>query len=124
VPQFVSVIARANDLIRPDRRRYPRLHLVGQFDGRIVPFQIGVRVLDISAGGFAVKSTFDFPAGSEHEFQLATVHRPRPVIRAVVAHSRRVTSSRGYAYFVAGFTFVGLSADARATIDAVVAQQI
>jgi len=111
----------SNDVIRVDRRRYPRLHIVGNLDGRVVPFQLGVRVLDIHADGFAIHSPFEFPAGTTHEFQFATLHRSRPVVRAVAKYSRRVMPRRGHEFFVAGFAFVDLSEAARAAIDAIVA---
>ena len=111
----------SNNVIRVDRRRYPRLHLVGNVDGRVVPFQLGVRVLDIHADGFAIHSPFDFPAGTTHEFQFATLQSSRPVVRAVAVHSRRVTPRRGRDFFVAGFTFADLSDEARAAIDTIVA---
>lgn len=111
----------SNDLISFDRRRYPRLHLVGEFEGHLVPFQIGVRVLDISAGGFAVHSAFEFPQGTTHEFQFAVLRETRPVFRAVVAHSRRVTPRHGRAFFLAGFEFLALSDDARDVVDEIVA---
>lgn len=111
----------SNDLIRVDRRRYPRLHLVGALDGIVVPFQLGVRVMDISAAGFAVHSPFDFSQGTTHEFQFAILEGPRPVIRAVVAHSRRLKPRRGGAFFLTGFEFVDLSAAAREVVDEIVA---
>jgi hypothetical protein len=119
--QDVREAVPSNDLIRVDRRRYPRLHLVGELNGLIVPFQIGVRVIDISASGFAVRSPLEFATGTAHEFQFALLHRPRPIVRAVVVHSRRVTSRRGRPFFVAGFAFLDLSDRARATIDEIVA---
>jgi hypothetical protein len=111
----------SNDLIRVDRRRYPRLHLVGALDGLVVPFQLGVRVVDISAGGLSVQSPFDFPRGTTHEFQFAILEQPRPVFRAVAVHSERMTPRPGRALFVAGFEFRDLSSAARETIDAIVA---
>jgi hypothetical protein len=113
--------ASANDLVRVDRRRYPRLHLIGNLDGHVVPFQIGLRLLDINADGFVVHAPFEFRAGTTHEFQFATVQQSRPEVRAVVAQSRPVTLRRGREFFVAGFTFVELSDAARAVIDAIVA---
>ena len=117
----VSAALLSNDLIRVDRRRYPRLHLVGALDGVVVPFELGVRVLDISAAGFAVHSPFEFPQGTTHEFQFAILADTRPVIRAVVAHSRRLTPRRGRAFFVTGFEFVELAAAAREVVDEIVA---
>lgn len=111
----------SNDLIRVDRRRYPRLHLVGEFDGRAISFQLDVRVLDISADGFAIQSPFEFTPGTAHEFQCATLRQPRPVVRAVAVHSRRVTPQRGRDFFVAGFSFVDLSSASRDAIYDIVA---
>jgi PilZ domain len=117
----ISAFPAGNDLVRLDRRRFPRVQIVGEFNGRVIPFHIALRVLDISINGLAVQSSIEFTPHTEHSLQFTSVHRSRPVVRASVVHSRRVPGARGIHAHVTGLSFVHLSADARAAIEKIIA---
>ena len=111
---------QANDLLPAMRRRFPRVQLVGEVDGHVIPMHLGPRVLDITHRGFVVRSTFDFPAGTEHRFQFATGHRSCPTMSAVAGPSRLVVGGAA-PQFVIEFTFVRLTPECRDAIDAILA---
>ena len=87
-----------------DRRRSPRIELLGRLHGHVVSLDVPVIVREISLGGMAVETTFSFPVGVVHEFRLTLGDGAHVVLRGQARHSRQV-SGRGET-FVTGFQFV------------------
>src|SRR5262249_27247588 len=46
-----------------ERRRAPRLQVLGRIQGELKPLDIPIRVLNISHGGFMVQAAVSFPVG-------------------------------------------------------------
>ncbi|MEO7189933.1 MAG: PilZ domain-containing protein [Vicinamibacterales bacterium] len=53
-----------------DRRRSPRIEMLGRLHGHSVALDLAVRVREISLGGMSVETTAPLVVGSTHEFSL------------------------------------------------------
>jgi PilZ domain-containing protein len=90
-----------------ERRRFPRIEILGRIQGKIRPLDVPITLLNLSLGGFLMQTTTEYRVGEIHEFQL-TMHRRDPImLRARIAHAMRVTAEGGPLYlfgleFVAG----------------------
>jgi hypothetical protein len=89
----------------PDRRKSVRLDVLDQLDGRVVMYNIPIKVRDISEGGVATESAIPFPAGSRHLLRLTAWTGVEIVIAGTVVHG--MTASQGARrVFLTGFQFV------------------
>jgi hypothetical protein len=90
----------------PAAGRSPRIEVMGQLHGQLVPMNVPLDVRDLSNGGFAVESSVDFPVGAVHRFRFITQHGIEVLIRATARHCRSVESADGSPRFLAGFAFI------------------
>ena len=88
-----------------DRRTNPRIELLGEINGQVMPFAMPVVLLDLSPGGFAISSPVPFARHCEYTFQF-NAKRPYGPIRAKDVHCLRVSNGKAHASYVAGFSFV------------------
>jgi len=102
-----------------DRRTNTRIELLGEINGKVMPFAMPVVLLDLSPGGFAISSPVPFARHAEYTFQF-NAKRPHGPIRAKDVHCLRVSHGTTDASYVAGFSFVLH----RPTDEAVVAELI
>lgn len=89
--------------MRTERRRAPRVEILGQLHGRLVLLESDVSVREISLGGMSVESAAPFPVGSVQHFQLVLGDGARVIVAAEARHSRPV---EGASRYVTGFRFV------------------
>ena len=90
----------------PASGRAPRIEVMGQLHGQLVPMNVPLDVRDLSNGGFAVESSVDFPVGAVHRFRFITQNGIEVLIRANARHCRSVESADGSPRFLAGFAFI------------------
>jgi len=90
-----------------ERRRSPRLQLLGQLHGQLVALDVPIAVTEISLGGLRIEAGIDFPVGATHEFALTLGDESTVRIRGRVMHSSRVSASDAGARFVVGVQFLG-----------------
>lgn len=90
----------------PIQRRSPRIEVMGQLHGQLVPMNLPLDVKDLSAGGFAVESTVNFPIGAVHRFRFITRTGAQVLVRATARHCRQVETADGTARYIAGFSFI------------------
>ena len=88
------------------QRRAPRIEVMGQLHGQLVPMNVPLDVRDLSSGGFAVESTVSFPVGAVHRFRFITKTGAEVIVRASARHCRPVETPDGSARFLAGFAFI------------------
>jgi hypothetical protein len=88
-----------------ERRTTPRIELVGEINGRVLPFKLPVVLLDLSPGGFALASPVPFERHAEYTFIFNGKH-PHGPIRAKDVHCLRVSHGTTDASYVAGFSFI------------------
>ena len=68
-----------------ERRRSPRIELLGQLHGRVVAYDVSVVVRNVSLGGMSLESAFPFTVGVVHAFRLTLGDRSL-IVKGRVAH--------------------------------------
>jgi hypothetical protein len=63
-----------------ERRRWPRVELLGRLHGQVVAVAVPITIREISLGGLSFVSAIPFPVGAVHEFRL-TLGSESPVVR-------------------------------------------
>jgi len=87
-----------------ERRRVPRLQVLGRIQGRLVSLPLPVELRDMGPGGFSVESALPFPQGARRLFLLTTAGGLQVLIEGAVAHCR--PDHNGEARYVTGFKFM------------------
>ena len=88
-----------------DRRRFLRIRVFEDVQGRIMPLDDAFRVHDISLGGFAVESPLGFMPGSEHQFEFTLPGGRQTVLSATAVHCLRINRPDDEPVYFAGFAF-------------------
>lgn len=90
-----------------NRRRYPRLEVLGLVDGHLMPLGVPLTMVDLSQGGFSARSHTAFPPGAHHHFRFTTPRRDAITIEATAVHCRLAQpDADGHVGYVTGFEFV------------------
>ncbi len=89
-----------------DRRRSPRIELLGQLHGRVVPYDVSVTVRNVSLGGLSLESPFPFPLGASHDFRLMLGDDSTVRLRGTILRCDAERASDGSTYFITGVRFV------------------
>jgi len=92
--------------LRSDRRHSPRLQVLGQLHGHVVPLGLAVDVVDISLGGLSIKSAVTFPIGAVHRFRLTLGDGAAVDVNARAAYCRLDELATGEPRYLTGFAFV------------------
>ncbi len=95
--------------------------MLGEINGQVLPAELPVVLLDLSAGGFAIASSVPFVPNSEYTFHF-TGSRPHGRIRARDMHCLRVSHGAASASYVAGFSFLLDSAADQQVVESLVAE--
>lgn len=90
--------------VSTDRRRHPRIQLLGRLHGRVVALEVPVTVTEISLGGMAIETDLEFSIDSEHQFQLTLGDDSTVRLKGRVAHSQRLAGEP--ARYLSGIEFV------------------
>ena len=88
-----------------DRRRSPRVDLVGQLHGELVSVDLPIRVREISLGGMSFETSRAFDVDSRHSFVLTLGDGAGVFVLGRVAYSRRVDADAG-SKFIIGIQFL------------------
>ena len=89
-----------------DRRRSPRIEILGRLHGHSISLDVPVSVREISLGGMALETAFPFPVGVVHEFQLTLGDGSQVQLNGRVMHSRDASTPGGQPAFLTGIQFV------------------
>jgi hypothetical protein len=81
---------KQSSAVSTDRRRNPRIQLLGRLHGHVVALEVAVTVTEISLGGMAIETDIEFPPDAEHEFQLTLGDDSTVRLKGRVAHSQKV----------------------------------
>ena len=76
---------------KTERRRSPRIEILGRVEGVVRPLDVSITVLNVSLGGFMMQTSHQYGVGETHEFQLKMRGKSPFVVRARIAHALRVT---------------------------------
>jgi hypothetical protein len=99
-----------------DRRRSPRIELLGQLHGHEVSLQVDVKVREISLGGMAIETPFGFPLGAVHQFRLTLGDGSVAALRGRVVHCRFEARTGVPGFYVTGFEFIDDAAEREAAV--------
>jgi hypothetical protein len=95
--------------ITGDRRRNPRVAILGKLHGRVVTLDVAVTVLEISLGGMGIQTTVPFPVGATHSFQLTLGDNSVVHLKGRIAHCQRLAGDEDR--YVSGVQFIDEAAD-------------
>jgi hypothetical protein len=87
-----------------DRRWTPRLKVLEKIEGRIMPQDVAIAVLNLSRGGFLIQAPIEFPIGSIQQFRFRIAAAEPITLHAQVIHARR-DAGRATGPYVIGFEF-------------------
>jgi hypothetical protein len=89
----------------PERRRKPRVHVMSRVSAQLVALDIPVTLVNISSGGFMMKSSVDFPVGTIATFRIVGRRGEIVVVRARAVHTMQAISGDTISYVI-GLHFV------------------
>jgi hypothetical protein len=95
-----------------DRRRYPRVELLGQVTGQPLTFDSPVIVKDLSIGGFRIETSIPLRPGETHEFRFALGDSISIIVLATVVH-QGAAAGRVPGRYVVGLEFLDKSDEAK-----------
>jgi c-di-GMP-binding flagellar brake protein YcgR len=101
----------------PERRRNPRIDVLGQVHVRIVTAPTPATLRDISLGGFSIETTTAFPPGLWHDFHLSLDDGSELRARAKSVHCALVRMAAGLPMHITGFEFLQREARVRDEVD-------
>jgi len=90
-----------------DLRRSRRLDIRKLVAGQLMPSGAPVKIRDIGFGGFAIETSVPLKLGSVLDFRFTSKDGSSFVLKAAVAHSRRLSSPIGPVVYVSGLEFAG-----------------
>lgn len=88
-----------------DRRRSPRIELLGRLHGHSVSLDLPVRVVEISLGGMAVETSVPFPVGAIQLFRITLGDDSTTELSGRVMHSRNTAPDGATPVFTTGIRF-------------------
>jgi hypothetical protein len=95
-----------------ERRRSPRVEILGELTGESLTFDSPVTVLDFSTGGFRIETSVPLAIDDTHQFLFALREGISVFVLAKVVHTR--PGRRGSGTHIVGLQFLDGSADAQA----------
>jgi hypothetical protein len=104
-----------------DRRRSPRIEILGRLHGHVVAFETPVTVREISLGGMTIHTSMDLGEGAVHAFLLTLGDGSVVQLTGRILHSRREPGSNdGPVSYVSGIRFIEDEPDATATVSQII----
>ncbi len=94
-----------------ERRRSPRVELLGLVSGRLLRPGTAIVVRDMSLGGLATETPFPFERGTVHDLQLTLGDGAAVDLRARVMHCRNIAADGEEPKYFTGFQFVDEEGD-------------
>jgi hypothetical protein len=83
-----------------ERRRSPRVEVVEAIQGQIRPHDVPITLVNVSHGGFLMRSPVAYAVGGVHKFRITVDSEYPIVLRGRVAHQRRITTNATPAYLI------------------------
>jgi hypothetical protein len=88
-----------------ERRRSPRIEILGRVHGQAVSLDVPLTVREISLGGMSIEVPVAFPIDAIHEFRLTLGDGSTVLLRGRVVYCRPFRGEAGQ-LFVCGLHFV------------------
>lgn len=103
-----------------ERRRNPRIDVLGQVHVRIVTSPAPATLREISLGGFSIETTMPFPPGPLQDFHFSLDDGAELRVRAKSVHCALVSVAAGLPMHISGFEFIQRDARVRDEVEAFV----
>ncbi len=87
-----------------ERRRSPRMSVLGELHGRFVALDMPVTVMEISLGGMGIQTEIPLPVGAVHDFQLTLGDGSVTHLQGRVVHCNKLPGEEER--YVSGVQFV------------------
>ena len=91
---------------RTERRRHPRVRVLGELYGRVVAFDAPGGIQNIGLGGFSIVGPLAFPVDAEHQFEVTAPDGATSVIKGRAAYSSPQPGPNGATSYLTGFELV------------------
>ena len=109
--------------VTEERRRAPRVEVLGQLHGSIVALRMSVVVRDIGPGGFSIETPLPFPKHSAQQFRFSTPDGEKDVLlNGQSVHCLRVSPGNDRPRYLTGFSFVLDDDQSRREVEALLAK--
>jgi hypothetical protein len=89
-----------------ERRRAPRIEVLGRLHGHVVSLDTPVTVREISLVGLSFSAPIAFPIAAEHEFRLTLGDGSVVLLRGRVVRAEQGSTPEGRPTFVMGVQFL------------------
>jgi len=89
-----------------ERRRSPRIELLGELYGHVVALDVPLTVRDMSLTGLLIEAPVAFPVGAVHQFSLMLGDDSSIVLSGRVCRCRAIERADDVAWFESGIEFV------------------
>ena len=89
-----------------ERRRSPRIEMLGRVHGRVTSLDVPVTVREMSLGGMSLETEFAFPEGAVHEFVLTLGDGSAVDLRGRVVRCAEISADDGTKRYVTGIQFI------------------
>src|SRR5262245_54496809 len=95
-----------------ERRRSPRIQILGRGDGHVASLDVAVKVREMSLGGLSMETEIPFPVGAQHDFSLTLGDGASVYLTGKVIYSREIVAEDGSKLWLTGVEFVNEDAGA------------
>jgi hypothetical protein len=89
-----------------ERRRAPRIEVLGRLHGHVVSLDTPVTVREVSMVGLSFSAPIAFPIGADHEFRLTLGDGSTVMLKGRVVRAQEALGVDGHPMFVMGVQFV------------------
>ena len=100
-----------------ERRRNPRIDVLGQVHVQIVTCPAPASLREISLGGFSIETTTPFAPGQRHDFHFTLDDGSELQVRATSVHCSLVRVVSGLSMHLSGFEFIQRDAAVRDDVE-------
>jgi hypothetical protein len=97
---------RKADVSGAERRRSPRISIVGGMRGHTSDAAVSISVLDMSVGGFAMLTDTSFPIGVVHDFLLTPSAGTPLRMAARIVRTMASSGAGGVTQYISGAEFL------------------
>jgi hypothetical protein len=88
-----------------ERRRSPRIQILGRVHGHVASLDVAVKVREMSIGGLSMETEFPFPIGAQHDFSLTLGDGASVHLTGQVVYSREIAREDGSKLWLTGVQF-------------------
>jgi hypothetical protein len=89
-----------------ERRRSPRIEMLGRVHGHVTSLDVAVTVREMSLGGMSLETEFAFPEGTVHAFVLTLGDGSAVDLRGRVVRCMEAPRGDGTRRYITGIQFV------------------